>query len=216
MLSQMRTELANRLVLQQQDHVVALQLLAENFLAPCLRTDGADARASLGDVPRSALRSIFGNVPALLREQRALLAATSDAIDVLGRRGGRLLAPRLRTVLALVRTYAANLARATAALERARADSRFDRFLERTAVQAGQPLDELLLEPLRQLFRYRALLYAWLKCSQPHHSDRSALLDAYRQVNRTLDFVHERNAEQSFFAVGKEGGLTEMANSNEG
>ena len=46
-------------------------------------------------------------------------------------------------------------------------------------------------------------------------SDRRALVDAYRQVNRTLDFVHERNAEQSFFGIGREGVLTKLAETTE-
>lgn len=195
-LSQMRTELANRLVMQEQDYVIALQVLLESYMQPCLSDSGSQAA---GCVPDALLRQMFANVPALLVAHRALLKATSDALEELSRRGGRLLLERLPTSLALVRTYVANLPHAKAAYNAAVADKRFVRFVRRTFATSGQELADLMLEPMRMLFVYRSLLYSWLSCSPATHTDRPPLIECYRRVNDTLDHIHELDKQMSIF-----------------
>lgn len=195
-LSQMRTELANRLVMQEEDYVIALQVLLESYMQPCLSDSGSQAA---GCVPDALLRQMFANVPALLVAHRALLKATSDALDELSRRGGRLLLERLPTSLALVRTYVANLPHAKAAYNAAVADKRFVRFVRRTFATSGQELADLMLEPMRMLFVYRSLLFSWLSCSPATHTDRPALIECYRRVNNTLDHIHELDKQMSIF-----------------
>ena len=151
---------------------------------------------------------MFANVPAMLAAHRALLKAVTENADELSKRGGRLLLERLPAILALVRTYTANLPRAKAAYANAVADQRFARFVRRTFATSGQELANLMLEPMRALFSYRALLYSWLMCTPATHADRPALIDCYLRANDTLDHVHELDKQ---FAILPDSWLTKLA-----
>jgi hypothetical protein len=207
-LAQSRAELANRLVMQEQDHVIALQLLLENYMQPCLSTSASPAA---GCVPDATLRVMFANVPALLAGHRALLKTVTEAIDSLSKRGGRVLLERLPMLLALARTYTANLPRAKAAYSLAVADQRFTRFVRRTFATSGQELANLMLEPIRMIFVCRALLFSWLTCTPADHADRAALIECYLRVTDTLDHIHELDKQLAIFP---EGWLGKLAKAN--
>jgi hypothetical protein len=207
-LAQSRAELANRLVMQEQDYVIALQLLLENYMQPCLSTSTSPAA---GCVPDATLRVMFANVPALLAGHRALLKTVTEAIDSLSKRGGRVLLERLPMLLALARTYTANLPRAKAAYSLAVADQRFTRFVRRTFATSGQELANLMLEPIRMIFVCRALLFSWLTCTPADHADRAALIECYLRVTDTLDHIHELDKQLAIFP---EGWLGKLAKAN--
>jgi hypothetical protein len=124
-LAQMRSQLAEKVVDCEQDHLVALHVLVESYLSPLLpevvvcwcrgvlsaplqRTSSAVS----GVIGASELRGVFANVSALLRAHRHLLADVAAASRDLARLTstlGGLLAARFPLLLALTRIYAANL-----------------------------------------------------------------------------------------------------------